>query len=81
MFGGFFAGEEGRKRHLTFDDVEGGTAGDFHVVRAGKKIAEGLRERPIECIYRALYAKLLRGAELAALAEPRKGYGDIRVDE
>ena len=56
MFGGFFAGKDGRGRTLVFGDEEQGTAADFRVVRKGKVLAEHLRQRPIECIHRALYA-------------------------
>jgi N-acetyl-anhydromuramyl-L-alanine amidase AmpD len=56
MFGGFFAGEAGRTRSLTFGDEEAGAAGNFRVMRKGKALAEDLRQRPIECIHRALYA-------------------------
>lgn len=56
MFGGFFAGKDGRGRTLVFGDEEQGTAADFRVVRKGKLLAEHLRQRPIECIHRALYA-------------------------
>lgn len=56
MFGGFFAGEDGRKRCLHVWDEEAGTAGEFRVVRKGQVIAEHLRERPIECVRRALDA-------------------------
>jgi N-acetyl-anhydromuramyl-L-alanine amidase AmpD len=55
MFGGYFAGKEGRDRNLVFGDEEQGTAPDFRVVRKGKVLAERLRQRPIECIHRALY--------------------------
>lgn len=56
MFGGFFAGEEGRLRTLVFGDEEGGSAADFRVVRNAKALAEHLTQRPIECAHRALYA-------------------------
>lgn len=56
MFGGFFAGEDGRGRSLQIWDEEAGAAGDFRIMRKGQCIAEGLHERPIECVHRALYA-------------------------
>ncbi|MFZ6179857.1 N-acetylmuramoyl-L-alanine amidase [Nannocystis pusilla] len=56
MFGGLFAGDAGRKRRLSFGDEEAGAAGNFQIMRKGQVIAEKLRQRPIECIHRALYA-------------------------
>jgi N-acetylmuramoyl-L-alanine amidase len=56
MFGGFFAGEAGQRRYLTFGDEEVGAAGNFSIRRNGKVLAENLRQRPIECIHRALDA-------------------------
>lgn len=55
MFGGYFAGEGGKRRTLQFSDTEEAVAARIRVVRQGKPLAEDLTQRPLECIYRALF--------------------------
>lgn len=56
MFGGFFAGADGKARSLKFGDAEELFESRIRIMRAGKSLVDGLQQRPIECITRALFA-------------------------
>lgn len=54
MFSGFFAGTEGKRRSLTYSDLEQKTRGGFRVTRGEKVLAEALKLGPIDGLRQAL---------------------------